>query len=74
MIPLTNIEKQFEAKKGSKVKVSLSGTHAVSNCPSPTHPDNNPSCVIDLGTGHYKCLACGEEGTVSAEGEFVLSV
>jgi hypothetical protein len=67
MIPFDNIKIHFEAKKGQPVEVAIQGTKFVANCPNPNHPDKHPSCVGDLGTGHYKCLECGAEGTVEME-------
>jgi hypothetical protein len=39
-------------------------TQGFIHCPSPSHPDRNPSCHITPDRRGYKCFACGAQGGV----------
>lgn len=63
----------FSHLKGREVNVVINGQSFLCNCPSPDHEDKNPSCIGDLRTGQYKCLGCGEGGTIDFDNEVAVT-
>jgi hypothetical protein len=55
----------FESELGTEL-VSRNSDGWTKNVSCPFHPDQNPSFGVNLNTGAFKCLACGEHGDLIA--------
>lgn len=44
------------------------------HCPNPKHPDNTPSCGVNVDTGYWNCFACGVGGDIADLGKKVLDI
>ena len=67
---ITAVIESFQKMKESPINVR----HTISSrprimvtCPSKDHADHNPSCLVDLESGQYKCLGCRTSGTLDLD-------
>jgi hypothetical protein len=50
------------------------GDEYIIQCPDPKHPDDSPSCGVNLCTGLWHCFACGVGGDLAELGLYVFNM